>query len=387
MSWRALLDGADAARARARVLDLAAALEHAPVADGSLAEGAAGVALWFAHLAAASDDARWSAAASAWVERALDSGPALPGPSLYEGWLGTPWLLAHLQRIGFVDGVEDELRGVDELLREGVHAWEGEFDLMNGLGGIGTYALERGDVPSARALLDEVVAALDAMAEASGPGRLWRTRAAWMPPESAAAHPEGRISLGVAHGAPGLMPLLAAAAPRSPTAARLRRDVARALAASRNANGRFPAFAGDREPARAAWCYGDLGVAAALACADADALGDALALGRAAAARPPAHVADACLCHGSASIAHTLARLAACGGGAIVEAAARRAYRDTLDRLDGDSLAEGIRVRSGRDEWTRQRGLVTGSAGVALVLLAATTAAPPAWDRALALSL
>jgi hypothetical protein len=41
---------------------------------------------------------------------------------------------------------------------------------------------------------------------------------------------------------------------------------------------------------------------------------------------------------------------------------------------------------NGKHVWLRDEGLLTGAGGIALALVAATTDAPPTWDRTLLLS-
>jgi hypothetical protein len=74
------------------------------------------------------------------------------------------------------------------------------------------------------------------------------------------------------------------------------------------------------------------------------------------------------LCHGTAGLAHVGLRMAADGGDAEIAAASRLLCLELIDRTD---------------EVDADPGLLTGAAGVALVLLAAATSAEPAWDRAL----
>jgi hypothetical protein len=157
------------------------------------------------------------------------------------------------------------------------------------------------------------------------------------------------------------------------------------------ASSRFPAtIAPGRElrPARAAWCYGDPGVAAALHLAGAtDA---AIALARESAARPAedAAVRDAGLCHGAAGLLHVFNRLWQASGDEALAAAARRWFAHAL----GLRRAEGVAgfpswVGAFADhEWDADPGVLAGAAGVALAFVAAATDIAPAWDRFLLLS-
>jgi hypothetical protein len=145
-------------------------------------------------------------------------------------------------------------------------------------------------------------------------------------------------------------------------------------------------------PARSAWCYGDPGIAAALLVA-ARGVGDAsweqsaVELACRAAQRPPAEtgVLDACFCHGSAGLAHVYNRMYQATGEPRLGRAAVYWLERTLDfyrlaRAAGDSWVQGSRDPARQEPWTGI-DVVDGAAGVALVLLAATTSVEPTWDR------
>ncbi len=149
---------------------------------------------------------------------------------------------------------------------------------------------------------------------------------------------------------------------------------------------------------RLAWCYGDLGLAAALLMASRDTgrsdwEAEALQVARDAAVRPreTRGIRDAGLCHGTAGNALIFLRLYhATGEICFLDAALDHldwtlAFRNPKKpfggfpqhRLDNDQLSSIGYVP----------GLLEGNAGVALVLLAALTCQAPDWDRHLLVSL
>jgi class I lanthipeptide synthase len=145
-------------------------------------------------------------------------------------------------------------------------------------------------------------------------------------------------------------------------------------------------------PARCAWCYGDPGIAAALLMA-ARGVGAggweqaAVALACRAAERPPERtgVVDASFCHGTAGLAHIYNRIYQATGEPKLGRAAMYWLERTLDfyrlaRGNGGSWVQASKDRAEAGPWTGI-GLLEGAAGVALVLLAATTSVEPAWDR------
>lgn len=191
--------------------------------------------------------------------------------------------------------------------------------------------------------------------------------------------PEGHYNLGVAHGNPGVIALVAAC------------DDARAQAAARAAMrwvwaqqfpsgpAAFPIFSGGPPYPTHGWCYGDEGLAAVLYAA-ALALGDAdwqarwLGVLRRCAGRVPSTGRGLTLCHGSAGIAHLWHR--------VYQSTAEPAFAGAaLGWLD--ATLDGL----GRGEEVPERGLLDGTAGVALALVGFVGEVEPAWDRLFALSL
>jgi hypothetical protein len=356
MTWRPILEGDDAARARAAIDDIAAAL-RGPVAlprglEHSLSRGAAGIATFHAYRGDRRAAARWLGAAVEPVGRGGIDG------SLYGGVTGVAWALEHLGG-GAPAELDRWLAG--HLARR---AAPGDHDLMAGLAGSAVYALERG----ARRCLEQVVERLGEIAVADADGLTWPAA-------------DGRVNHGLAHGVPAVIAVLAACDARP----LLDGAVAWLLAQ--------PA-----RPERAAWCYGDPGVAIALlrAARAADqpaweraALG--LALGVARRAPEGCGVEDAGLCHGAAGLGHLLNRLAqALGGDHELLAAARYWLRRALDLRAPESGVAGytaLRYDAQQRAYADpDPGLLMGAAGIGLALLAATSDVEPAWDRTLLLS-
>lgn len=396
-AWAPVLDGATREVAVAAVADVADALAHRPLHGPSLAFGSAGRALLHARLAR--DDPTHRRAAIACLRHALPALRSRGGPaSLYGGAAGTGWVLAHLA--GDQLGGRDRCASLDRALLGLLdrRPWTGHFDLITGLAGLGVYALERLDAPDGPALVERVVDRLAEMAERDGDGTRW-----WTPPERLvdvvrARSPDGHVDLGVAHGIPGPIALLAAAC-----AAGVAADTARDLLAGavgwllreHPPGGRLPCWQGPRHrpaPARTAWCYGEPGVAAVLLAAARGASEPswedaALQLARQAAARPVGEsgVVDAGLCHGAAGLGLCFARLHQATGDPHLHAAARSWFQHALHlRRPGTGVAGFTAAGAGGP--TADAGLLAGATGVALALHAAATTHEPTWDRILLLS-
>jgi hypothetical protein len=404
MSWQPLLQGACKDRARVTVQGIRedlAAPGRAPAEEPSLAGGSAGLAILHGYLAQA-QHGQGHAEAARCLGHALAAVADNPTvASLYSGLSGVGWTLAHLgERLPGLDGEED-LAQIDDVLLGHLDRspWPDDYDLINGLVGLGVYALERLPRPAAVACLQCVIDHLAQTAEHRPDGVTWWTDPAWLPPETRAESPRGYYNLGLAHGVPGVIALLGqacAAGVAVATAHPLLDGTVRWLLAQQRPGG-FPHWVGpsglDR-PARLAWCYGDPGVAAALLwaarCAREPAWEDeARAIARRAAARPPdqARVVDAGLCHGACGLGHLFNRLYQATGDARLAEAARFWFERALQMRQPGRGIGGYEAwlpgASGALTWEADPGLLTGAAGIALALLAATTAAEPAWDRIL----
>ena len=103
-----------------------------------------------------------------------------------------------------------------------------------------------------------------------------------------------------------------------------------------------------------------------------------------------AGVVDAGLCHGAAGLGHVLNRLYQATRDEEVGDAARFWFERTLDMRKRGGGIGGYRALAAREDGTRywedDEGVLTGAAGIALALLAATTAIEPEWDRMLLVS-
>jgi lantibiotic modifying enzyme len=291
-------------------------------------------------------------------------------PGLYSGLAGIGWVMGHL--------VEDEepCAAIDVALVRHVArpSWREPFDLIEGLVGIGVYALERLSRPAGKRLLGAVVGHL-------GETAVRRTRGvAW-------SNPNAVFDLGVAHGAAGVIAVLGRvidadvdARTKKSARALLEKSVAWLLAQElpRTSDGCFATAVGKgirRKAARLGWCYGDPGIAATLlvaarACRKPAWERAALRIGLRAAARSEASsgIRDAGLCHGAAGVAHVFHQL----------------YRTTHEKRFAEAsrlwFTRALAMRAPADS-----GFLMGAAGIALALLAATSNAEPAWNRVLLL--
>jgi hypothetical protein len=315
---------------------------------------------------------------------------------LFGGTTALGWAIAHLTS---GDMTELTCGRIDAALLEQIRTWSGTYDLVAGVTGIGVYALERGEAgrPLAHAVLDF----LQRAAVPRPLGCAWHTPASHLPGWQQETAPTGYWNLGMAHGSPGVIALLARFVAAGVDASQLLRRGVEGLLAMEppREGGRFPAYhMGAREGPttpttegrhRLAWCYGDLGVslallAAATAMNNASWRTEALMLARNCATRDEP-IVDTMICHGTAGIAHMFHRLNNATGDALFAAAAKRWVDRTL-ALRSDAPLAGFPCRmtvEGREEWHANASILIGAAGVALVLAAMITEQEPAWDRRL----
>ncbi|MGB9181732.1 MAG: lanthionine synthetase C family protein, partial [Pyrinomonadaceae bacterium] len=327
-SWHPILDGALREEALAVVKEIAASLpghveeNH----DASLASGQAGLALTYAYLARANLSSDQNAVGC--LERAIQIiSSETVWPSLYGGFTGVVWTLAHLQKQLFDSEAKDIYKTTDPVLYKysGRSSWDGNYDLIDGLVGIGVYALERLPDPSAIKCLMRVIDRLEEMAVCQSNGITFPTYPSLLTDKQREQHPNGYYDLGMAHGIAGVVAFLGVVCATGIASARARvllDGAVKWLLRQKMESGRsgcFPYYVGPnikRKSARLAWCYGDAGIASALLVAarcvkEPEWEREALKIARHAASRSleQTAVVDAALCHGAAGLGHIFNRI------------------------------------------------------------------------------
>jgi len=411
--WRPIISGETHREAWTVIEEIERSLAERLASDPALssnptlAAGTAGLALFYAYLDATRPGSDAGDRALECLGQSIDRlGRANIGPSLYSGFAGVGWTIEHL-RGDFFDGDDDLTDPIDGALEDLLESPGQEpYELIRGVAGYGMYLLERLPHPTATALLVRVIDHLEATAERSEAGCAWFTPAAWQLERQREIMPDGCYNLGVAHGIPGVLGFLAAARRNGITDPRIE-DLAggtvRWLLAQQNPEDRnsvFPAYFSPGSgplPARTAWCYGDLGIAAVLLLA-ARSFGrprweeEAVALAHGAAERSAqvAGVDDACLCHGYAGNAHLFVRLYRATGDPVLREAALAWIDQALaSRRPGEGVAgysAWYAQADGSGAWMADPGFLMGAAGVGLALLAAASDVEPDWDRVMVVS-
>jgi len=392
VSWRPVLEGADAQRATDAAQRIGSRLAGEQRADGpGIADRSGSAALLCAQLDQAFPDQGWDAAGHAQLAasaQVLEQGAA--GLGLFQGTTGVGFaaaalaagrpryerLMAEVDAV-IVGGAEATCARLAGAAGLPAHAW----DLISGLTGVGAYLLGR---PDARGALEQVLATLVALgADTDGRPGWWTPRDA-LYEDMRAEFPDGNVNCGVAHGVAGPLALWALAARAGVEVEGQAEATARVgawLAAQAHDGPWGPlwpaAVAAAADPpvafadVRPGWCYGNAGVGRALALAGRPDEGAAALRAGLRRQEQAAPLDEPILCHGTAGLAQVGLRMAADSGDAEIAAATRRLCLELIDRTD---------------EVSEDPRLLTGAAGVALVLLAASTPVEPAWDRALLLA-
>jgi lantibiotic modifying enzyme len=385
-AWQPLLVGDAARDARSIVDDIAAALAARAPSPLPGLKGDAATVLLLAECG--------SPAAGPRLEQALLTAAAVPLTiSLFGGLAGNAWVLHQLAEGPEVTAV---LEHFDAALSRHltVPAWHDRNDLTSGLAGVGVMLVAREDA-RARHLAHQVLAHLEATALEAGAGVTWRTEPQFLPPARRAMFPQGTVDLGVAHGMPGIIGMLAqfveAGIAPERSEALLRRAIAWLLAAVPPACPRFGAsWPLDDGTKRIGWCHGDCGIAGVLLLAsralDAPELArDAVALlQQSIAPLAQRKVPDAGFCHGAAGLAH-IYNLAfqRTGDGVMREQALRWLHEVIGVRSPGTGIAgyASLDVSGPAPRREDDVTLLSGVVGTALVLLAAIEDRDPAWQQ------
>lgn len=412
-AWRPLLEGSDAERAWAAILEIAEGLRPeaeniAPDADPCFSGGTSGQAAFYAYLGAETGNEEWIELAQRLMEHSIDALTERPlRPDLYAGFTGIAWAIDLLGGILFDEDADDEEDDdpIGEALVQVLDRQEpfgiGKFDLIGGLAGYGIYAFHALPRPAARRSLELLVERLIEIGQpVDGNGFSWFTPPDEMPEWQLNEAPNGKFNLSVSHGVAGVLSVLGMCAGAGVMTDEQRAIFDRAvdwyLAQKRSggtwcfSNAVIEGKPGRRD--RMAWCYGDPGVAGALLTAARHAgnarwEAEALEVARTTARRPmdDSGIIDTDLCHGSAGLAHLFNRYYQASGDPVLAEAARAWFRFTLDQHRPGTGTGGY-LFWWEEKWVPHSGWLIGATGVGLALLGAVSSREPAWDQFLGVS-
>jgi lantibiotic biosynthesis protein len=382
----------------------------------SLAQGCAGLAMLYAYCDACFPDEQWDLLARDYLKAAAeDAGRSrYLHLGIFSGLTGVAfaiWLCSRggerYQRLhAALDGeIFSRVPLAAQQLRTRHEMYVSEFDLVSGLSGTGAYLLCRLEKPEARAALEAIVDTFSELALDDCDPPRWYT-----PPhllgdkKTIAYYPHGNLNLGLAHGIPGPLAMLALAYKSEIQPQRAKEAIIRlanCIIDHKLEDEWGPSwpiavpFGPDADPAgpgRCAWCYGPPGVARALWVAgeavDRDDFKDlALESMRAVFRRPiPERRIDSpTFCHGVSGLLAITLRFAHDTGNHSFQHDIAKLIEQILGHYQPDSLLGFCNIEI-EDHQVDQPALLDGAPGVALALLAASTGIEPVWDRLFLLS-
>ena len=407
-TWQVWLEGSLLEQTRAATTEIAACLTS--VTPAAPASTLADLALFYGYLGHATGNPADEETALSYLNAAIEKvGSSSLTPALIGGYSQLGWVITQLAGKLFDQQETEACQVIDEALIEYLDELPtpADFDLVSGLIGIGIYALARLPEPNAQVCLQKVVQRLAERAERGREGVTWFTDAALLPEWQRKICPNGYYNLGLAHGVPGVIVMLARASAVEAVreaAQELLAEAVRWLLAHLGVEDGVPFFPAWIAPEvrlgrnRVAWCYGDLGSATALLYA-ARCAGQAgweevaLKILRHCAQNrgPQAGVRDAGLCHGAAGTAHLFNRIYQATREEIFREAAQFWYARAFDfrqpGIGGAGFGAFHPKETGPGEWVESIDMLNGAAGVGLAFLAATSNQMPLWDELLLVSL
>lgn len=325
------------------------------------------------------------------VQKSIEALSELPlNGSFCGGVAGVAWCIQHLAQMGYIedDEVEDAFGEIDLMvaafMEESLSAGKNDF-LHEGVG-TALYFLER---PAAVAtpVLERLVDYLEKSAHRFPTGITWKDV---FSSQSEQYQHRDLYNLGLAHGVPAIIAILGRLYEKGIAREKVRRLMEGSISwlmshkKSHGGGGEslYPVLAdasgeavGDKH-SRLGWCYGDLGIAVAL-------LGAGKRLQRAdynEAALTILHdiarhrdtrngaVHDACICHGSAGIAHILQQAAIATGDPVLEKAAEKWLQTTLSMNTWKDGPAGYKFYHHPD-YHNSYNVLEGIAGVGLSVL------------------
>src|SRR5437764_14295822 len=142
--------------------------------NAQLAEGAAGIAVFFAYLEAAGFLAGARDLALEYLNVSIEALTSQPmDPSLFSGFAGISWAIQHVSNL--LGNASDDLTEIDLVLEKFVSnsPWKQDYDLMVGLVGIGVYCLQRCGSAAAARSLELIVSRRCELAERGEGGGRW----------------------------------------------------------------------------------------------------------------------------------------------------------------------------------------------------------------------
>lgn len=376
--------------------------ERDTISPGILGSDAGGILALF-HTAMHWEDEALYDKAQVYVEQLVAAADLTHKTSLCSGLAGLVWLLLYLDREDMLtveDGlVSDEL--IEALCNESILQLEaGQYDYMHkGLGmALALLCSEKYALRYTR-YFERVLDALAKTAKVSPEGIYWTY------PLDLERSKE--VSLGLSHGVPHIIAILSKISRLNIRVeqchALIHRTAAYLLAHKNNSPKAcmYPSMVKLDETdqsfySRLAWCYGDMGIAAAFihagkATQHQPYLDEADAIISFCAHRKDdslAGVQDAGFCHGAIGIAHIFYRFYHYSKDPLLKEQAIYWFRKTIDMIQEAPGTVAVSMVEGKElMWNSDPDLLQGIASLSLCLLSSIAPVKPGWDEILLLDI
>jgi lantibiotic modifying enzyme len=356
--------------------------------NGTLWGGKAGYAVYYAALSRLYPERAAEQQAVQLLTGSLDQLAAQPTAAIARN----AWTLWAARAVdGWLNQQENTeiCRDLDQLLLDECEQFDSpQFNLISGLVALGSYAIAARIDSCGTEILRRVLSMLADLSQQTANEQWWPTSRLTGSPLLVAQFPQGYRDLGMAHGNPGVVCLLAQAVRHGlhlDSSQPMLEKSMNWLVAQQNPQPRASTFAHLSEssgrPSRCAWCYGDPGISWALSQAglvlDRP---DWLALARTTLdqighrAQNQMGFTDYALCHGRAGVGHILLRQA--------NLLQQPDWLALGHELLGQSL-HALTLRDAQDESFDNDSYLEGRAGIGLALMSAYGGLQLNWDAPL----
>ncbi|WP_143307140.1 lanthionine synthetase C family protein [Chitinophaga vietnamensis] len=372
--------------------------------------GYSGMALFYAYYYQHSEADEHLEKVHSLIERCVNDLSEMPLTGAHSaGIAGIAWTLQHLVRMGFME--EDDMVDAFEEIDTAIAGFmdtelaEGRNDFLHQGVGVALYFLERLPNEHAAKQLSRFVQYLKASAVETPYGIAWKDQFSRSSQEDLE---NDYYNLGLAHGIPAIIAILARiyeSGIETETTRYLVENSVRWVLSTHNTDvsgyqSRYPVLINANHQAvhekhsRLGWCYGDLGIATSLWYTGArlqrpdyqQAAMDVFHHVVQYRDEENGNIKDACLCHGSAGVAHILHRVGAASGDAQVQQGALKWLQTTLQFNHHPEGPAGYRYFQHPD-YIDSYNLLEGITGIGLALLAfLDTNNSPDWDASLLMS-
>ena len=405
--WQPVVDPAQAQDYLNKLSDIVAAVMalEGDATEVGLLGGKSGLALLLFYYEALAQDEVYGDTAMDMISDVFDRvNDGYYFHTFASGTSGIGWTFDHLVKCGYIESDPDLiLSDLDPLLYQAMmlDIHEGRFDFLHGALGCGLYFLNRETSAKAGDYLSELALGLENIGVVDNFGRM-----SW---ESVVDMKKGTrgFNLGMSHGIASIISFLSRLFHRGIERKAVSRMLESAILFLLDQKLKqsdyisvFPPFVIPGDPpsdSRLAWCYGDLGIGVALY--QAGVLTDnpkwtteALSILRHSAGRRDLEknsIFDASVCHGAAGVAHIFNRVFHYTRDEEFKDAALYWLEQTMEFAMFDDGIAGFKVWHGREadgNWVNDLNMLSGAAGVGLVLLSAVSEIEPGWDQCLLLS-